>query len=448
MKANRRPPPGRGQDRHGWGRMDGEANFRDMIRRFAQSAHALQAFDAGEVDAVVDPSTGSAILLGEPQSPDFAARTKAERALQQSNRFARASLDRLATYICVLDSAGTIIMTNKAWRAFGVANEGMGAGLPEGANYLQACDNTRGEQRLDGLAVAAGIRRVIAGEYGLFRYPYARVPPQGRCGLNLSVSGFPGEGAVSVRISHERATGLDHAHPPPSPRVPVGGRVPLSNRLLSALCRDGYERLVAAGLEPVILNGRKVLFEPGQAIRHVHFPQECVVSLLMPIAGHPATEVGLVGREGVVGFAAAPGIGTSPVRALVQQPGTAMRMPSAQFRKLLQENPQLQRELHRFNHALMTQVMRTSACHRFHVLEQRLARKLLMIRDRVRSDEFGVIHEFLADMLGVRRAGVTLAACALQQRQLIAYSRGKLKILDPEGLEAAACSCYSSLTHA
>ena len=424
--------------------MDGEANFRDMICRFAQSARALQAFDAGEVDAVVDPSTGSAILLGGPQSPDVATRNKAERALQQSNRFARASLDRLATYICVLDSAGTVIMTNKAWRAF-AANEGMGAGVPEGANYLEACDNARGQERLDGLAIAAGIRRVIAGEYELFRYQYARASPQGRCGFAFSVRGFPGEGAVSILISHESAAEPEHAHPQPTPRLPAGSRAPVSNRLLSALSRDGYQRLLGAGLEPVSLSCGDVLFEPGEAIRHVHFPQECVVSLLMPIGGHPATEVGLVGREGVVGFPVALWISALPVRALVQGAGSAMRMASAHFRKQLQENPQLQRELHRYSHALMTQVMQTSACHHFHALEQRLARKLLMTRERVLSDEFHLTHESLADMLGVRRAGVTLAACALQRAQLIAYSRGNIRILDPKGLEAAACSCYTPL---
>jgi CRP-like cAMP-binding protein len=223
---------------------------------------------------------------------------------------------------------------------------------------------------------------------------------------------------------------------------------PASNRLLSALSRDGWQRLLDAGLEPVTLSRGEVLYEPGEAIRHVHFPQQSVVSLLMLIDGHPAAEVGLVGREGMVGLPVALGIRGSPVRALVQEPGTAMRMASAPLRKQLQENRQLQRELHRFRHALMTQVMQTSACHHFHMLEQRLARELLMTRDRVLSDEFHLTHESLAEMLGVRRAGVTLAACALQRVQLIAYNRGDIRILDPKGLEAAACRCYTPLDDA
>jgi len=149
-----------------------------------------------------------------------------------------------------------------------------------------------------------------------------------------------------------------------------------------------------------------------------------------------------VGREGMVGVAYAMGIGATPFRALVQGAGTAMRMSAPAFRKELNSSVALQREVHLYAHALMSQVATTAACNRFHVVQERLARWLLMTRDRMRSDHFRLTHEFLANMLGVRRVGVTKAAHALRQRKLIAYSRGNIDIVDGHGLEAAACSCY------
>ena len=441
--------------------MDGEANFKEMIRRFAQSASALRAFDAGQLDAFVDPSTGSAILLAEPppalhraaarsvgggrQSSHVAERNRAERALQQSNRFARASLNQLTAYVCVLDAAGTVIMTNRAWRAFAAAGDGIGAGVSEGANYLAACDNAHGKEREKGIAIAAGIRKVIAGEYELFHHESVRATPEGRHRFAFVATGFPGESAVSVVISRGNATEEEHARRQLAAPLPVRPPAAAVNRLLSALPHDSYQRLVSAGLEPVTLRGGEVLFEPGERMSHVYFPNECVVSLLLPIMGHAATEVGLVGREGLVGLPVALGIGASAVLARVQSEGTAMRVASPAFRRELQQSLPLQRELNRFTYALTTQIMQTSACHRFHMLQQRLARMLLMTRDRVLSDELHLTHDFLADMLGVQRTGVTIAASALQHARLIAYSRGNIRILDNEGLKAAACSCYRPL---
>src|SRR4051812_23914700 len=155
-----------------------------------------------------------------------------------------------------------------------------------------------------------------------------------------------------------------------------------------------------------------------------------------------ALEVGLIGREGMVGTAFALGTGTSPVRALVQGAGTAMRMEAAAFRKELRLSTTLQRELHLYNHALMIQFAQTAACNRFHVVAARLARRLLMTRDRLCSDQFRLTHEFLGHVLGVRRVGVTKAAHALKKRKLIDYSRGNISILNGRGLEMAACSCY------
>ena len=150
----------------------------------------------------------------------------------------------------------------------------------------------------------------------------------------------------------------------------------------------------------------------------------------------------MVGREGMVGVPLVLGSDVSPVRALVQGAGPALKMNGQRFRSELNASPPLQRELQRYIYAMMVQISQTAGCNRFHVVEARLARWLLMTRDRVRSGQFRMTHEFLSHMLGVRRVGVTEAACALQRQKLIAYSRGNITILDDRGLEAACCSCY------
>jgi len=223
--------------------------------------------------------------------------------------------------------------------------------------------------------------------------------------------------------------------------MPVAIRVPVANSLLASLPRKDYERLLTSS-EPVTLNFGEIIYEPGQPIRHVYFPNDALVSLLTLADGHLALEVGMVGHEGMVGTPVPLGINVSAVRALVQGSGTAMRMTSARFLKEFRDCPPLQRALYRYIHVLMAQVTQTAACNRFHVVEARLARWLLMTRDRVRANKFRLTHEFLAHMLGVRRVGVTGAASALQQQKLIRYSRGEISILDSKGLEAAACRCY------
>jgi CRP-like cAMP-binding protein len=219
-------------------------------------------------------------------------------------------------------------------------------------------------------------------------------------------------------------------------------RTPIENSLLAALpCKD-YQRL-RAGLEPATLTFGEVLYEPRETIRHVYFPGNSLISLLTLADGHLALEVGLIGREGMVGIPLVLGGNVSTVRALVQGSGTAMRMTTAQFRKEFRLSLPLQRELYRYTHTLMSQVSQTAACNRFHVVEMRLARWLLMTHDRVKSDQFHMTHEFLGHMLGVRRVGVTKAAQTLQKLRLISYSRGDITILDRTGLEAAACQCYA-----
>jgi CRP-like cAMP-binding protein len=216
------------------------------------------------------------------------------------------------------------------------------------------------------------------------------------------------------------------------------------NSLLAALPRKSYLRLLP-GLTPVDLVFGEVLYEPGQKIEHVYFPTQSLISLLTLVEGHLALEVGLVGWEGMVGFPLALGVEASPVRSLVQGAGPALRMSAARFRSELRRSPPLQRELYRYVNTMMAQISQTAGCNRFHVVEPRLARWLLMTRDRVRSGEFRMTHEFLSHMLGVRRVGVTEAASALQQRNLIEYTRGSIKILDHRGLEKAACACYESV---
>lgn len=223
--------------------------------------------------------------------------------------------------------------------------------------------------------------------------------------------------------------------------VDADERAPIANRVLAGLPRADYQRL-AGKLEPVTLAFGEILYEPGEQVRYVYFPGDSLMSLLTVIDGRLALEVGLVGREGMMGMAFAMGTSISPVRALVQGAGSALRMEAAAFRRELRLSASLQRELHLYNHALMIQFAQTAACNRFHVVAARLARRLLMTRDRLCSDQFRLTHEFLGQVLGVRRVGVTKAAHALKKRKLIDYSRGNISILNGRGLETAACSCY------
>lgn len=223
--------------------------------------------------------------------------------------------------------------------------------------------------------------------------------------------------------------------------MPVANRGPVPNSLLAALPRRDYQRLLT-GLEPVTLTFGEILYEPGKRIRHVYFPSDSLVSLLTLVEGHMALEIGLVGREGMLGIPVALGIDDSPVRALVQGNGTALRMTSAHFRSEYGKYGPLHRELNRYIHERLVQITQTAACNRFHPVEARLARWLLMTRDRMGTNHFHHTHELLGNMLGVLRVAVTKAAGALQRRKLISYSRGEINILDGKGLEAAACRCY------
>jgi CRP-like cAMP-binding protein len=219
---------------------------------------------------------------------------------------------------------------------------------------------------------------------------------------------------------------------------------PARNLLLAALPPRAYRRMLGAMREVEVPFG-KVLYQPGAATRYVYFPNDSLISLLVVLEGTKqgtGLEVGLVGREGMVGFPLAFGVPKSPVRALVQGAGSAMRMSSRDLARELEQNRPLKRQLEHCAYLSMVTAMQIAACNKAHRLQARLARWLLMVRDRLSSTEFRLTQHFLAQMLGVRRAGVNEAAGALQRRGLIQYRRGRIALVNLAGLRAASCSCY------
>jgi CRP-like cAMP-binding protein len=214
----------------------------------------------------------------------------------------------------------------------------------------------------------------------------------------------------------------------------------LGNKLLAALPRAERERLLDPA-EPVRLELRDVVAERGSRVTHAWFPLTAFLSQVVPAdRGH--LEVGLVGFEGFLGLPLALGVGSSRLDAVVQGAGEALRVPARHFLRHLEQSAALRRVTGRYAHVVMSQLTQNAVCNRFHVVEQRLARWLLMSADRARSLNFEVTHAFLGMILGVRRVGVTQAARALSERGLIEYARGHIVIRDRRGLQGAACPCY------
>lgn len=196
--------------------------------------------------------------------------------------------------------------------------------------------------------------------------------------------------------------------------------------------------------EPVVLELGNVLCEPSERLGHVYFPVDSFISLVTDVGDGPVLEVGMVGREGMLGAHLALGIGHSPLHALVQGPGMARRIAAGPFCREMARGTALRRDIHRYLYVLMAQLATAAACTRFHNIGPRLARWLLMSQDRAGDDGFYLTQDFLAYMLGVRRVGISGSASALQRQGLIRYHRGQVTVLNRAGLEAAACSCYAT----
>ncbi len=216
-----------------------------------------------------------------------------------------------------------------------------------------------------------------------------------------------------------------------------------TNRLLMKLPHRVRQKFLAS-CERVDLTDSDILAEPGEPILYVYFPTESSISMLASVDGHSNLEVGLVGNEGMIGTPLILGVAVSSLRAVVRGEGSAIRMTAACFRRELKQSAAVGRELNRYLYVVMDQFAQAVTCSRFHLLESRLARWLLMTHDRAHSDMFHVTHESLSLILGVRRVGVTKAATALQNKNLISYTRGDIVITDRKGLENASCECYAN----
>ncbi len=223
--------------------------------------------------------------------------------------------------------------------------------------------------------------------------------------------------------------------------MPQKFRRPLGNSLLDTLDHDTYERL-RPDLEPISFSLGEVIYEPGTRVKQVYFPTTSHVSLLYTMLDGATAAMGMVGKEGMVGISLFMGAENTSNRAVVQGSGKALRLRGQAMLNEFRSCGQFQRLLLRYTHSLLTQISQTAVCNRLHPVEQRLCRWLLMVRDRTESDDLQMTQEFIANMLGVRREGVTHAAHGLQKAGLIRYVRGHIKVLDREGLEAGVCECY------
>lgn len=217
-----------------------------------------------------------------------------------------------------------------------------------------------------------------------------------------------------------------------------------TNRLLAAMPPKQYSDLYSRSTLVPLIYGKR-LYDAGDVVKHVYFPESGIISLLSSVGDNSSIEVGIIGSEGMAGLSAFLGVKTSSNLAVVQGAGTARSMTVRDFRLSCGECPKLNRQINLFIHSLMAQISQSAACNRFHPIEARLARWLLMTQDRMHEDEFPVTQEFLSNMLGVRREGVNIAAGNLQRSGLISHTRGVIRVHKRTELEAASCSCYEMI---
>lgn len=214
------------------------------------------------------------------------------------------------------------------------------------------------------------------------------------------------------------------------------------NHLLATLPDEDYQRLLPY-LEEVQLPLRKVLYEPGETPSAVYFPNHAMVSLVATMEDGATVEVGLVGIEGVIGLPIVLGGRATVYQAIVQLPGTGVKLDADVFRAEFERGEYLQRLVLLYTQALLTQVSQNAVCNRLHTIDERLARWLLSVQDSLEADELPLTQEFISQMLGTRRASVTVSAGNLQEQGVISYSRGKITILNRERLREKSCECYN-----
>ena len=223
--------------------------------------------------------------------------------------------------------------------------------------------------------------------------------------------------------------------------MPASKNTIARNRILSMLAPAEYRRL-RSSLEPVVLNKSQMLYAPGDVINHIYFPDDAVVSLLFDVDERRTVEVAMEGKEGAVGLAIHMGGVTSCNLSIVREAGTALRLEVDSLKRFTNQPNGLPGLLEKYVHALITQVAQSGICNRFHNIDARLARWLLMTQDRLGSNEISATQESIAGVLGVRRGSVTAAASGLRRKNIIHYARGRIEILDQGGLHAASCACY------
>ena len=234
------------------------------------------------------------------------------------------------------------------------------------------------------------------------------------------------------------------SQPPAHPTIRGMDGNQMHNEILLGLPRKECDVLFSY-LEYVEMRTHDALHEAGQPIAHGYFVNDGLASVLNVMTDGKSVEVGLAGKEGFIGLPLVVGLSTSPCRVVMQVAGSAFRIRASDFAQALHRCPQLERQLNRFTHAMAMQATQVAACNRVHEVEERLARWLLMSQDRLGGDRVPLTQEFLAHMLGTRRASVTVAAGILQKAGLIKYTRGEVNVVNRAELEDAACECYQSM---